>query len=67
MVTFLQTTGLHKGVRKMTKNEHTLTLSTKHIKNELKEDYIIKIDKLLNLCNDISLLDLIKKLLEKSV
>lgn len=66
-VKIIQTTGLHKGVRKMTKNEHTLTLSTKHIKNELKEEYITIIIKLLRLCNDISLLDLIKKLLEKSI
>lgn len=51
----------------MLKNEHTLTLSTKHIKNELKEEYITIIIKRLRLCNDISLLDLIKKLLEKSV
>ena len=50
----------------MLKNEHTLTLSKMHTQDELKEDYIIKIGKLLNLCNDISLLDLIKKLLEKS-
>ncbi len=34
---------------------------------ELKEDYINIILQLLRKCNDISLLDLIKKLLEKSV
>jgi hypothetical protein len=51
----------------MLKNEHTLTLSNKHTQDELKEDYINKITKLLRLCNDISLLDLIKKLLEKSI
>ena len=51
----------------MLKNEHTLTLSNMHTKDELKEDYITKIVELLNLCNDISLLDLIKKLLEKSI
>lgn len=35
--------------------------------NEMKEDYILQIVKLLRKCDDISLLDLIKKLLEKSV
>lgn len=35
--------------------------------NEMKEDYISQIIKLLKKCDDISLLDLIKKLLEKSV
>ena len=35
--------------------------------NELEEDYISEIITLLNKCEDISLLDLIKKLLEKSV
>ena len=34
---------------------------------KLKEFYINAIIKMLNNCNDISLLDLIKKLLEKSV
>ena len=51
----------------MLKNEHTLTLSNKNTMDELKEDYITKIVELLRMCNDISLLDLIKKLLEKSV
>ena len=55
------------GEWQMLKNEHTLTLSNGHTKDELKEDYINKIVKLLYLCNDISLLDLIKKLLEKSI
>lgn len=36
-------------------------------KDKLKTDYIDKIIKLLNRCEDISLLDLIKKLLEKSI
>jgi hypothetical protein len=36
-------------------------------KDKLKESYISNIISLLNLCNDISLLDLIKKLLEKSI
>lgn len=35
--------------------------------NELKENYISEIIALMNKCEDISLLDLIKKLLEKSV
>ena len=35
--------------------------------DNLKEDYISEIIALLNTCEDISLLDLIKKLLEKSV
>ena len=35
--------------------------------NTLKEDYILQIIALLNKCEDISLLDLIKKLLDKSV
>ena len=35
--------------------------------NKLKKFYINAIVKMLNNCNDISLLDLIKKLLEKSV
>ena len=35
--------------------------------SKLKETYINDIIKLLEKCNDISLLDLIKKLLEKSV
>lgn len=35
--------------------------------NELKEYYINAIVKMLKNCNDISLIDLIKKLLEKSV
>ena len=34
---------------------------------KLKEFYISAIIKMLNNCNDISLLDLIKRLLEKSV
>jgi hypothetical protein len=34
---------------------------------KLKEHYINAIIKMLNTCNDISLIDLIKKLLEKSV
>ena len=34
---------------------------------KLKECYINAIVKMLNNCNDISLIDLIKKLLEKSV
>ena len=34
---------------------------------KLKKHYINAIIKMLNNCNDISLLDLIKKLLEKSV
>lgn len=51
----------------MLKNKHTLTLSNMHTKDELKEKYITKINKLLILCDDISLLDLINKLLEKSV
>ena len=33
----------------------------------LKENYINAIIELLNKCNDISLLDLIKRLLEKSI
>lgn len=36
-------------------------------KEKLLEDYITKIIRLLKQCDDISLLDLIKKLLEKSV
>ena len=36
-------------------------------KDNLKEDYITKIVNLLTLCDDISLLDLIKQLLEKSI
>jgi len=70
MVKLNRTNVLHiivRGVRLMLKNEHTLTLSNKHTQDELKEDYINKITKLLRLCNDISLLDLIKKLLEKSI
>ena len=51
----------------MLKNEHTLTLSNQNTMDELKEKYITKINKLLTLCDDISLLDLINKLLEKSV
>ena len=51
----------------MLKNEHTLTLSNQNTMDELKEQYITKINKLLTLCDDISLLDLINKLLEKSV
>ena len=35
--------------------------------NELKETYIENIIKFLRKCNDISLLDLILKLLEKSI
>ncbi len=35
--------------------------------NEVKETYIESIITLLRKCNDISLLDLIKKLLEKSI
>lgn len=35
--------------------------------NELKEDYISQIIILIKMCDDISLLDLIKNLLEKSV
>lgn len=35
--------------------------------NELKEDYISQIMILIKMCDDISLLDLIKKLLDKSV
>ena len=35
--------------------------------NKLKEYYINAIIKMLNNCDDISLIDLIKKLLEKSV
>ena len=35
--------------------------------NNLKEDYISQITALMNKCEDISLLDLIKKLLDKSV
>ena len=38
-----------------------------HDYNKLKKFYIDAIIKMLNNCNDISLLDLIKKLLEKSV
>jgi hypothetical protein len=51
----------------MLNNEHTLTLSDNCTKDELKEYYITKINNQLRLCNDISLLDLISKLLEKSV
>ena len=51
----------------MLNNEHTATLSNTYTMDELKEDYIDKIVRLLRKCNDISLLDLIKKLLEKSV
>lgn len=36
-------------------------------KDELMEDYVVKIIQLLKRCDDISLLDLIKKLLEKSI
>jgi hypothetical protein len=39
----------------------------KHNKDELKESYISNIICLLKKCDDISLLDLIKKLLEKSI
>ena len=70
MVKLNRTNVLHiivRGVRLMLNNEHTLTLSNKHTMDELKEDYITKIVELLNLCNDISLLDLICKLLEKSI
>lgn len=35
--------------------------------NKLKEYYISAIVKMLNNCNDITLIDLIKQLLEKSV
>lgn len=35
--------------------------------NTLKEDYISQIDALMNECEDISLLDLIKKLLVKKL
>ena len=35
--------------------------------NNLKEDYISQIIALMNKCEDVSLLDLIKKLLDKSV
>ena len=35
--------------------------------DKLKEYYIESIVKMLNNCNDISLIDLIKKLLEKSI
>ena len=35
--------------------------------NQLKESYITEIETLIKICNDISLLDLIKNLLEKSV
>lgn len=35
--------------------------------NNLKESYINRINKLLNKCNDISLLDFIIKLLEKCI
>ena len=38
-----------------------------HDYNELKKYYINAIVKMLNNCNDISLIDLIKQLLEKSV
>ena len=51
----------------MLNNDHTLTLSNSYSKNELKKQYITKINKLLTICDDISLLDLISKLLEKSV
>jgi hypothetical protein len=51
----------------MLNNEHTSTLSDNYTKDELKEYYITKINNNLRLCNDISLLDLIHKLLEKSV
>ena len=70
MVKFIRTSVLHiivRGVKPMLNNEHTLTSSNTHTQDELKEDYITKIVKLLSLCNDISLLDLIKKLLEKSI
>ena len=51
----------------MLNNESTLTLSNNLTKDELKENYITAITYLSKLCEDISLLDLIKKLLEKSV
>ena len=51
----------------MLNNKNTLTLSNNLTKDELKENYITAIIKLLRMCEDISLLDLIKKLLEKSV
>lgn len=38
-----------------------------HDYNKLKEYYINVIVKMLNRCDDLSLLDLIKRLLEKSV
>ena len=51
----------------MLNKEYTLTLSDNLTKDELKEKYINSITKLSRLCEDISLLDLINKLLEKSV
>ena len=51
----------------MLNNEYTLTFSNNLTKDELKENYITAITKLSRMCEDISLLDLIKKLLEKSV
>ena len=51
----------------MLNNEYTLTLSSNLTKDEIKENYINAINTLSRLCEDISLLDLIKKLLEKSV
>lgn len=35
--------------------------------DQIKEAYITEIENLIKICNDISLLDLIKDLLEKSV
>ena len=70
MVKLNRTKVLHnfiQGVRLMLNNDHTLTLSNSYSKNELKKQYITKINKLLTICDDISLLDLISKLLEKSV
>lgn len=46
---------------KLMEQDYTLT------QDELKESYIDAIITLLKKCNDISLLDLIKKLLEKSM
>ena len=56
-----------QGEKLMLNNEYTLSLSNNLTKDELKENYITAIIKLSRLCEDISLLDLIKKLLEKSI